>query len=151
MFVFSYLPCWRRPFCVCWTFNSNALLIFLTLRLISSCSPVELTVRSAAGLKELVQGWCKSWCRSGARAGAGVVQELVQEWCKSWCRSGEVAELVAGEVPARVAGEVFGAGAVVELFQVAGAGTVPVGGAGAGTVAGAGAGAGACAVAGEAV
>jgi hypothetical protein len=65
MFVFNYLPCWRRPFCVCWTLNSNVLLIFLTLRLISSCSPVELTVRSGAGLKELVQEWCKSWCRGG--------------------------------------------------------------------------------------
>jgi hypothetical protein len=114
MFVFNYLPCWR-----------HVLLIFLTLRLISSCSPVELTVRSGAGLKE-----------------------LVQEWCKSWCRSGEVADLVASEVPVRVA--------VVELFQVAGAGTVS------GcwcrswhsswcrsySVVGAGAGAGACAVAG---
>jgi hypothetical protein len=67
---------------------------------------VELTVRSAAGLKE-----------------------LVQEWCKSWCRGGEVVDLVASEVPVRVAGE-FGAGAVVELFQVAGAGTVPIAGAG---------------------
>jgi hypothetical protein len=93
MFAFNYLPCWRRAFCVSWTFNSYVLLIFLTLRLISSRSPVELTVRSGAGLKE-----------------------LVQEWCKSWCRSGEVADLVASEVPVRVAGE-FSAGAVVELFS----------------------------------
>jgi len=63
---------------------------------------------------------------------------VVQDW-KNWCRSGEVADLVASEVPVRVAAEVFGAGAVVELFQVAGAGTVPVAGAGAGTVAGVGA------------
>ena len=63
------------------------------------------------------------------RSAAGL-KELVQEWCKSWCRGGEVVDLVASEVPVRVAGEVFGAGAVVELFQVAGAGTVPIAGAG---------------------